>query len=62
MSEAIKGPFRADHVGSLLRPAELREQRERAIAGEVSFDSLRELEDRSIRAAVARTICCARAR
>lgn len=53
MNEAVKGPFRADHVGSLLRPAELREQRERAIAGEVSFGSLRELEDSSIRAAVA---------
>jgi hypothetical protein len=29
-------PFRADHVGSLLRPPELREARARARAGEIS--------------------------
>jgi 5-methyltetrahydropteroyltriglutamate--homocysteine methyltransferase len=52
MTSAIRGPFRADHVGSLLRPAALREARERAILGEVSFDSLRELEDASIRDAI----------
>jgi 5-methyltetrahydropteroyltriglutamate--homocysteine methyltransferase len=47
-------PFRADHVGSLLRPAELREARARARAGAVSPAQLREIEDRCIRAAVAR--------
>ncbi|HEY8578551.1 MAG TPA: 5-methyltetrahydropteroyltriglutamate--homocysteine S-methyltransferase, partial [Beijerinckiaceae bacterium] len=45
-------PFRADHVGSLLRPAELREARERYIVGEMAPDALRELEDKHVRAAV----------
>jgi len=45
-------PFRADHVGSLLRPAELRAARELAIVGQRSYESLRELEDANIRAAV----------
>jgi methionine synthase II (cobalamin-independent) len=47
-------PFRAEHVGSLLRPAELREARARARAGAIPADALREVEDRCIRAAVAR--------
>jgi 5-methyltetrahydropteroyltriglutamate--homocysteine methyltransferase len=47
-------PFRADHVGSLLRPAELRAARARARAGAISPEDLREVEDRSIREAVAR--------
>jgi len=46
-------PFRADHVGSLLRPPELAPARERAAAGEISASELRELEDDAIRAAVA---------
>ena len=45
-------PFRADHVGSLLRPAELRAARELAIVGQRTYESLRELEDTCIRAAV----------
>ena len=48
-----KGPFRADHVGSLLRPAELKEARAKASAGTISKDQLREIEDRCIRAVVA---------
>jgi 5-methyltetrahydropteroyltriglutamate--homocysteine methyltransferase len=47
-------PFRADHVGSLLRPPELREARARAKAGAITAAQLREVEDRCIRAAVAR--------
>jgi 5-methyltetrahydropteroyltriglutamate--homocysteine methyltransferase len=47
-------PFRADHVGSLLRPAELREARAQAKAGAISGARLEEVEDRCIRAAVAR--------
>jgi 5-methyltetrahydropteroyltriglutamate--homocysteine methyltransferase len=47
-------PFRADHVGSLLRPRELRDARARARTGAISSMALREIEDRSIRAAVAR--------
>jgi 5-methyltetrahydropteroyltriglutamate--homocysteine methyltransferase len=47
-------PFRAEQVGSLLRPPELREARARARAGTLAPGSLRELEDRCIRTAVAR--------
>jgi len=47
-------PFRAEQVGSLLRPAELREARAGAKAGAISAAELRAVEDRSIRAAVAR--------
>jgi 5-methyltetrahydropteroyltriglutamate--homocysteine methyltransferase len=42
-------PFRADHVGSLLRPVPLREARAAHAAGTVSAEALREVEDRFIR-------------
>ena len=45
-------PFRADHVGSLLRPPELLLAREKHAQGDLSADSLREIEDRSIRGVV----------
>src|SRR6188472_7365 len=46
-------PFRADHVGSLLRPQPLLEARARHAAGEIDDDALRELEDRSVAEVVA---------
>jgi len=42
-------PFRADHVGSLLRPPELLRAREQYQQGTLSAESLRVIEDRSIR-------------
>jgi 5-methyltetrahydropteroyltriglutamate--homocysteine methyltransferase len=47
-------PFRADQVGSLLRPAELAAARARYRRGEIAAEQLREIEDAAIRAAVAR--------
>ena len=41
-------PFRADHVGSFLRPSELLVARERRKKGEVSAAELRSVEDRAI--------------
>ena len=41
-------PFRADHVGSLLRPAALKEARAKRERNEISADALREVEDREI--------------
>ncbi len=41
-------PFRADHVGSFLRPAYLLEARERRAKAELSAEQLREVEDRAI--------------
>jgi 5-methyltetrahydropteroyltriglutamate--homocysteine methyltransferase len=46
-------PFRADHVGSLLRPAELLAAREANLAGTLPDAELHALEDRCIRDAVA---------
>jgi len=45
-------PFRADHVGSLLRPAALHELREQARKTAGSSEKLREAEDRAIREVV----------
>ncbi len=47
-------PFRADHVGSLLRPKELQAARAAWKAGNLSRDALHEIEDRCIGAAIAR--------
>jgi 5-methyltetrahydropteroyltriglutamate--homocysteine methyltransferase len=47
-------PFRADHVGSFLRPTFLLEAREQAARGEISAEQLRTVEDRAI-AEVVRT-------
>jgi 5-methyltetrahydropteroyltriglutamate--homocysteine methyltransferase len=41
-------PFRADHVGSLLRPPEVLTARAQHAAGEISADELRAVEDRAI--------------
>lgn len=46
-------PFRADHVGSLLRPAQLKEARQQRAAGKITDAALREVEDALIRRAVA---------
>ena len=45
-------PFRADHVGSLLRPPELLRAREQHQKGELSAAALRQIEDDAIREAV----------
>ncbi len=41
-------PFRADHVGSLLRPAPLKEARALREKGEITADQLRQVEDNAI--------------
>ncbi len=42
-------PFRADHVGSLLRPPELLRARSEHQAGRISAEELRRVEDAAIR-------------
>jgi methionine synthase II (cobalamin-independent) len=49
----MKPPFRADHVGSLLRPQELHEARAKAKKGEITQEALRAVQDRCIREVVA---------
>jgi 5-methyltetrahydropteroyltriglutamate--homocysteine methyltransferase len=41
-------PFRADHVGSLLRPAALKEAREKRARGQIDAAALKAIEDREI--------------
>ena len=43
-----KPPFRADHVGSLLRPAALKEARGKRERGEITAQELKTIEDREI--------------
>jgi len=49
----LRPPYRADHVGSLLRPRALLDARARHRAGELDDAGLREAEDTAIRDAVA---------
>jgi len=48
VSQRSTPPFRADHVGSFLRPAELLAARERHRKGEISVAELRAVEDKAI--------------
>jgi 5-methyltetrahydropteroyltriglutamate--homocysteine methyltransferase len=48
----MRAPFRADHVGSLLRPHELHDMREQVRHGKADAGRLKEAEDRLIREAV----------
>jgi 5-methyltetrahydropteroyltriglutamate--homocysteine methyltransferase len=45
-------PFRADHVGSLLRPQHLKDARDRFRRNEITKDELRALEDAAIKEVV----------
>jgi 5-methyltetrahydropteroyltriglutamate--homocysteine methyltransferase len=54
MSARTTPPFRADHVGSLLRPAHLLQAREDHTAGRIDADELRGIEDEAIREVVRR--------
>src|SRR5262249_50722632 len=49
MSARISAPFRADHVGSFLRPKFLLDAREQFKQNAISRVQLREVEDRAIR-------------
>ena len=48
MTQRSSPPFRADHVGSFLRPKELLDAREQCQKGAISKAQLREVEDRAI--------------
>ncbi len=54
MAQRTTPPFRADQVGSLLRPAELHEARAKAKRGELSAEQLRTVQEKCIREAVAK--------
>ena len=52
MASVAEPPYRADHVGSLLRPPELQQARADAAAGRISPRQLRLAEDDAIRSVV----------
>ncbi|TPX17629.1 uncharacterized protein E0L32_012074 [Thyridium curvatum] len=51
-----RGVYRADHVGSFLRPAEVLSARDQAADGKLTAAQLREVEDKHIAAAVGKQI------
>jgi 5-methyltetrahydropteroyltriglutamate--homocysteine methyltransferase len=54
MTLRLSPPFRADHVGSLLRTAPLKEARAQREKGEITADQLKTVEDREIAAVIKR--------
>src|SRR5664279_5820531 len=54
MTSRNRPPFRADHVGSLLRPAPLKQARAKRERGEITAEQLKAVEDREIAAVIKR--------
>src|ERR1035441_8325150 len=54
MSMRTKPPLRADHVGSLLRPAALKKAREQRAKGAIDASALKVIEDREIERVIKR--------
>src|SRR5258706_13603600 len=54
MTQRKTPPFRADQVGSLLRPQELHDARAKARSGKMSASDLRPVQDKHIREVVAK--------
>ena len=52
MPQRTKPPFRADHVGSLLRPAALKDARAKREANSITVEQLKTIEDREIEAII----------
>jgi 5-methyltetrahydropteroyltriglutamate--homocysteine methyltransferase len=52
MTQHTTPPFRADHVGSLLRPAAIKEARAKRERNEITAEALRAVEDREIENAI----------
>src|SRR5271154_6262904 len=50
--QRTRPPFRADHVGSLLRTAALKDAREKRSRGEITAEALHEIEDREIESVI----------
>ncbi|MEJ8776701.1 5-methyltetrahydropteroyltriglutamate--homocysteine S-methyltransferase [Pseudogracilibacillus sp. ICA-222130] len=49
MAEVKKSPFRADYVGSFLRPESIKKAREAFQAGDITAEELRKVEDEAIK-------------
>jgi 5-methyltetrahydropteroyltriglutamate--homocysteine methyltransferase len=53
MTARTKPPFRADHVGSFLRPQELIDARHKREAGEITAEQLWDIESKAVREVIA---------
>lgn len=53
-----RAPFRADIVGSFLRPATIKNARQAFAEGEIDASQLRKVEDDAIRASVEQQCAC----
>jgi 5-methyltetrahydropteroyltriglutamate--homocysteine methyltransferase len=49
MADKARPPFRADHVGSLLRPKQVHRARDEFAKGQISAEDLKQVEDEAIR-------------
>jgi 5-methyltetrahydropteroyltriglutamate--homocysteine methyltransferase len=54
MMQRTTPPFRADHVGSLLRSAALKAAREQRARGEISAEAFKQIEDREVAGVIAK--------
>src|ERR1700746_1805979 len=54
MTERTTPPFRADHVGSLLRPGALKAARAQRARNEIDAEAFRAIEDREIAGVIAK--------
>jgi 5-methyltetrahydropteroyltriglutamate--homocysteine methyltransferase len=54
MADTARPPFRADHVGSLLRPPEVLRARDDFAASKITAEQLKETEDTAIRGLIAK--------
>jgi methionine synthase II (cobalamin-independent) len=54
MADDARPPFRADHVGSLLRPPEVLRARDDFAAGKINAEQLKEIEDAAIRGLISK--------
>ncbi|HEY6495504.1 MAG TPA: 5-methyltetrahydropteroyltriglutamate--homocysteine S-methyltransferase [Trebonia sp.] len=52
MADTARPPFRADHVGSLLRPKAVHQARDAYAKGEITAEALAEVEDAAIRESI----------
>ena len=48
MADNVRPPFRADHVGSLLRPKAVHEARDQFAQGLITAEQLKQIEDTAI--------------
>lgn len=56
MSNSINAPFRADIVGSFLRPEVLKEARANFVAGKINAAALKAVEDKCIKELIEKQI------